>query len=219
MARTLGQMIETLTDNLTGEGVDVPGVDRLVTLLNTAKNHVAVLRDKYDRHHFTVRKDYSVPLAAVSIDLPDGSGVDPAVHRLVGAEWVEEEARVRIYSQGDEGVKDNSAAGFHLLREGSKLYLSVAAGRAMTLRLRYIGLPADLDSADKTVGFANLGDAWSDLAVMRATLAAIPGAKETTRGKYLGQYNEQAKALREAAGDMLDGVVVRLHEDDGDYYA
>lgn len=188
--RTLENMRTAVGQNLSIEGVDTPGPERLTQLVNRAKNHVVALRDRYDRRWFLCRKDYSVSQGDAKVDLPDGSGSDPAFRRLAGAEWVQSQVNVPIYEFGDPQEKTTQEAGFYLIREGRSLYFSPSTGApaTMTLRVRYSGLIPDLDTDDATDSFDRLEHDWCDLIEAYATMLGIPGAAKGASAKWEGVY-------------------------------
>jgi hypothetical protein len=204
---TLGEMVADLTDNLTLEEQGAPSTERAVRLLNKAKNQVAGLRDRYDRNWALRRVDYTVAQGAAAVTLPDGTGDDPPVRRLRGADWVDagRETPVNVYDYGDTAEKDYGESGFYLIREGAGLYFDGPSGapRAMTLRVRYAALPADLDATDLTAEYAGLTDSWSEAIVSLATVLGLPAAGKGGR-KWADVWQAQAEQLQAAACAALD---------------
>ena len=206
--RTLAQMYAAVSDNLTLEGVESPGPERLLSLLNSAKNHLVAVRDRFDRNWLTARKDYNVTKADASIELPDGSDVDAAFRRLLGVEWVEGKGEVPVYEFGDLREKSYGGASCYLVREGRKLYFSGTGGapRDMTLRVRYAALVADLAGTDETVTFAALDGEWCDAIVSRATIMGLPASRAAAVNKWEKDYAERLGTLQIAAGGVLGTV-------------
>lgn len=188
--RTLEQMRNAVSENLLLEAVDAPNPERLTQLVNAAKNHVVAVRDRYDRHWALTRKDYPVSQGDASIALPDGSGADPAFRRLVAVKWIESNVMVAVYPYGDPQEKEYGEAGFYLTREGRNLYFSPKTGapRAMTLRVHYAGLIADLGSDDRTSSYTGLEHDWCDLIEAYATVLGVPGRNEEGLKKWQAMY-------------------------------
>ncbi|MCK4601424.1 MAG: hypothetical protein KAU28_03090 [Phycisphaerae bacterium] len=188
--RTLEDMRAALAGNLSIEDVDVANPERLTQLINRAKNHVVAMRDRYDRRWFISRKDYTVAQGDASVALPDGSGVEPAFRRLLGAKWIERAVEVPIYEYGDPQEKSTREAGFYLSREGRTLYFSPKTGApaAMTLRVHYTGLVADLNSDDDAESFDRLEGDWCDLIEAYATILGVPGQRRDSVKKWEAVY-------------------------------
>jgi len=214
----LGDMIDDVRDALMLEGItEVPSVGRIVRVLNRAKNDMVNRAELVYQPVFMVRKDYTVTSGDTSISLPDGSGDDAAVHRIMGLHTVVAgtETQVALYDQRDVGTHDSSA-GFWGWREGGTIYFSGTNGidYSGTLRLRYTPQVADLDEDDTTAEYDYLPAGWTDLIPPRAILSLLPG-NAPGRAKYQNEYTERLMLVEAAANrpDASTPLSVRRAED------
>lgn len=202
MKNTIKVMRRELADNLKLEGVEVPSTERLLTLLNRAKDHVAAQIELCNENQLVVRKTFTVAAGDASITLPDGSGADPAVKRVVAIRRTDTGTDIPcrvvphyeqpVYQDYDGYVNDEMI--FYL--EGITLYFAYRNGApdAMTLVMSYVGETADATDADVTETYDLIPNEWADLIPLYATLLALPAAS-LARTKYAELYKDRLNTL------------------------
>lgn len=203
-------MRHEILDNLRLEGaMEVPSSERVTTALNRAKNQCVRELDTVFPAWFIVRKIYSVAAGDTSITLPDGTGGDPAVRRIVGLTRTSPEPTTRCVivdqAQNEYYDFDNSSLSSPLTptlyREQNTLYFCDTRGAqtAMTLLLRYTPYVPDLAlSSALSATYSYIPAEWCDLIVNLAT-ANLLSAASGTRGKYIDNYKAGIIALQETA--------------------
>lgn len=212
MPRTLATLRTIVKDNLELEGVTPPSSERITHKLNDAKNIVCGLIDNLDQNAVVTRKDYTVTTGDASITLPDGSGADPAVRRIVGLDRVDSsgaETPVPIidsrrkygYETPDDWrtwfFENVAGSDLSLYREGNALYFNNPTGSPgnYTLRLRYAAVVADLSGHDLDASYSLIEDEWLDLVTLKATLMLLPATQTAAATKYLLLWNERLQQL------------------------
>jgi hypothetical protein len=226
---TLQELMSELSDNLDLEGVTRPDTDRMVRLLNRAKNEVMAQLELLGQDQFTVRKTFAVAANDASIALPDGSGADPAVKRILGLTRTDGNAPVecvihahweREQYDGMEGdliaIMRGRAIQPTLYREGNALYFTRTGGaaEAMTLVLRYAGKPVDLTMADLSNSYSLIPDEWTDCIAIFATIVAIPAANPA-RGKWSEIWKKRVETMEQAGTRLVQTGPAQVKYDDG----
>lgn len=185
-------------------GVEPPGPDAMLAALNGAKDYVAGLAINANPEVFAQRQDVSVTAGDASIDLPVG------MLRLIGATVVDatsgDESHIEIVDPKADHRIDygRDEACLRLTHEGSKLYFEDGkALRSMTIRLRYVTLPADLTTADQDSTIEKMPQEWRNCVVYRATLELLPG-NNSGRGAVRDEFSAHAALLTSTAQKRID---------------
>ena len=213
---TVGSMKEEVKANLVTEGIGAPGTERIVKLLNRAKNEIVAVMESLYENDFTTTATYTVTSGDAYITLPDGhttaedlnisdpTGTPPACRRIIGLTRTDlgaddEVILIAPHERHDQTVSIGMEGNKPIMyRQGNTLRFDADGGAnaGMTLLLRYAQAVPDLDGATASERFDLIREEWDDLIVTRATLHAVP-AEHAARNKYRELFADRIDQLRD----------------------
>lgn len=208
---TLLEMQRRLVEELNRADADAPAPERLVEILNSAKDRLVTDLENFAPDIFVARQSFSVAQGDASITLPTDFRRVIGLTRTdtqypVEVEIVDSRERyLRVPMQQLIYIQNHALYAPSMYLEADKLYFVVAPPNAMTLLLRYAKRIADLAVTDAPSTYANIPVEWHHLLVDMAAEHACP-AKSPEYGKILGRVQMGRNQMATALSQRVDSI-------------
>lgn len=212
---TLGEMQRRLIEELNRADVDAPAAERLVEILNTAKDRLVSELEMFASDIFVARQSYAVVAGDTSVTLPSD------FRRIIGLTRTDlttpveveildtRERYLRVPLQQAIYIQAQSLYAPAVYLEADKVYFVTTPPTSLTLLLRYAKRVADLTVSDGTSSYASIPNEWHHQLVDMAAEHACP-AKSPEHKKIVARVVAGRQMMATALSQRNDAFAYSI---------